>query len=275
MFSMMLILMSFEPTLAKPISQTNSSAANMSVGGAGRAAVTPAEAASLNPAILAHLRGRDLHSATFSNEWSLGIAENAPDTIVPAAFRFHRRKWRENNQEFIESDLRLALGQFISPQWAFGITGHQREIRLMEASWTSVNFDVGIMGVLSPRLSVAMVAYDALRPSELVPEGLRRPVRTGIGANYLMTEMVRFRLDYLTAGNNDWGRGEWMLGYEASLSQWLVVRMGGQWNVEVGEDRAAIGFGLELPRFRLAYAYKTGITPGLEDIHSVDLGIPF
>jgi hypothetical protein len=51
--------------------------------------------------------------------------------------------------------------------------------------------------------------------------------------------------------------------------------MGLQSNREREIELATAGFGLELPRFRLNYAYQTGITTGLEDVHSVDLGIPF
>lgn len=248
----------------------------MAVAGSGRAAIVPNEAASLNPATLAHLRGRDLHSAFFGDEWSVGISENSADTMIPAAFKFNRRKWRSGTKEYIESDLRLAMGQFISERWAFGVTAHQRDFQLGEASWKGINVDAGLMSVINRRLSAALVLYDLFSPNtNELPEDLRPSPRTGIGATLLLSEQVRLRLDYLTSRQHTWTSGTTMLGYESFLSQWLVVRMGLQSDREREIELATAGLGLELPRFRLNYAYQTGITTGLEDVHSVDLGIPF
>lgn len=269
------VVMLLEPTSAATSSQTNSSAVSLSNGGSGRAATTPSEAASLNPAILAHLRGRDLHTSYFGDEWSVGISENSPDTAVPAALKFNRRKWMSGVSEYIESDLRLALGQFLAPKLAFGITAHQREYQLIDSSWQNVNMDVGIFAVVSPRLSLALIGYDLLPSGDNMPREIRPTGRGGVGVNFLFREHVRLRADYLSGSENNWGQGVAMVGYESFLNPWLVVRMGGRWDQEQDINLATAGFGFELPRFRLNYAYQTGITTGLEDVHSVDLGIPF
>lgn len=270
------LCMWLEPTAVEASAQTNSSAVAMATAGAGRAAIVPNEAASLNPATLAHLRGRDLHSAYFGDEWSVGLSENSYDTVIPAAFKFNRRKWKSGSKEYIESDLRLAMGQFLAERWAFGVTAHQRDFQLGEASWKGINVDVGTMLVFNRRFSTALVFYDLFSPrADDLPSELRPSARTGIGATLLLSELVRLRVDHLTGPEHTWTRGTTMLGYESFISQWLVVRMGLQSNREREIELATAGFGLELPRFRLNYAYQTGITTGLEDVHSVDLGIPF
>lgn len=205
----------------------------------------------------------------------MGISENSPDTVVPAALKFNRRKWKSGNQEYIESDLRLALGQFLAPRLAFGLTAHQREFQLADASWQNVNVDAGIIAILHPRLSMALVGYDLMGSGDEMPRHLRPSPRTGVGFNFLFQEHVRLRADYLSAAEHNWGKGITMLGYEAFLNPWLGVRMGGRWDQEQDLNMATAGFGFELPRFRLNYAYQTGITTGIEDVHSVDLGIPF
>lgn len=281
---MMILILNIwaEHTMAIGISQTNSSAKSFSLGGGGRASVSSVDVALFNPAILPHLRGRDIHTTRFGQDWSIGVMENAPDKIIPAALHYHRSKEISIDQGTIEhSELRLTLGQFISERVSFGVTGIQREARTFLRSWGENQIDLGVMMVPHPAVSIAAVWYDAYsntQAEELALGMKRQSPQYALGINYLMSSISRVHLDsifYTASSSEDFSGQTLHFGYEVSINRWMLFRLGAQQKKEESKEVLySGGFGFDLPRFRLNYGYSP-IRGEDSEVHSIDFGIAF
>jgi hypothetical protein len=129
--------------------------------------------------------------------------------------------------------------------------------------------DVGFFLVARKTLSFALVAYNLFtEDADRSMLGRMHSKRTALAANYLFGEIVRLRLDLLSGSRNQWKRYTTMMGYEILMNQWWRVHLGGFRNLEEDTEAGTVGFGLDLPRFRLNYAYQTGSTAEVNGIHS-------
>ncbi|MBX2988229.1 MAG: hypothetical protein KF802_10055 [Bdellovibrionaceae bacterium] len=229
----------------------------------------------LNPANLVHLRHRDLHTATTRDGWVVGVTDNSPDVLVPAALSFAKGKTTSQGNEMFEEDLRLALAGLVVPQLSVGLSAHQFEVKSREKVWRQLNADFGATWTVTPELGLAAVAYDFLDSDRELPDEVRLRPRTGLGMNYVYRNFMRARADIVSDGGNHFGRRSLLLGFETYMNKYFLARLG--WGDERANDRqiGTIGFGLDLPRFRLNYAYQTALKGELENWHAIDLGIPF
>lgn len=255
--------------------QTFSSASSIANGGAGRASVEANDITNLNPAMLVHLRNRDLHTFATTDAWSVGISDNAVDSIVPAALTYSRSKFGENAFETKSDDLRLSLAGFVAKNLSMGVTASQRTYHRGPMDWMQVNADLGFAWIATPKLGFALVGYDLMSPNENLPEDLRSTRRSGVGATYLLNETFRLRADYVSGRENNFGRGSTLLGYEVIFNDFVAFRLGYSNEKEAERDLMGAGIGFDLPRFRLNYAYQSALRGVSEVRHSVDLGIPF
>ena len=172
-------------------------------------------------------------------------------------------------------DLRLTLGGFVSSKLAMGLTAHQMEIRQDDATFYQSNANLGFSYVVGSALGFGAVFYDLMSSSleEGDPAAPQRQI--AVAAHGLVNEVIGLRMDVLSAPQNDFGKPKIMLGYESYLAEFILFRLG--WNHDVlnGQEVGSVGFGLNLPRFRLNYAYQTGIRGGFDPRHFIDLGVPF
>lgn len=253
------------------------SAASSATAGAGRAAVEAADIHSLNPAMLVHQASRDFHTGFAKNSWVVGITDNARDSLVPAGLSFARSRIIPTaGAEPIQlEDLTLSLGGGLGRNFSLGVTGHQKEARLLQQRWSQNNLDVGFAWVPKRNLGLALVAYDVLGEDEAAPAFFRSAPTSALGVNYLYGDFVRLRMDMVSEANHSFHRPSVLAGYESQLNQFFLVRLGYGFLNSESRDVATGGIGFDLPRFRLNYAFQVPAKGGGETWHTVDLGIPF
>ena len=255
--------------------QTPSSATSIGNAGSGRASVEAGDIQDLNPAMLVHLKGRDLHSALTGEGMTVGITDNSKEVMLPGALAYQTSTTNKNSISTRAEDLKLSLAEFVSKQWSFGITGHQMSFQRDPATYHQNNVDMGVTWIATPKLGLAVVGYDLMSPNVQVPLDLRTTTRTGFGLTYLFRDFVRFKADVVSSSNNNFQPASTLLGYEASLNQFLLIRFGYGTEPEYSRESLAAGVGLNLPRFRINYGYMATIHGDGDNRHSVDLGIPF
>lgn len=272
-----LVVLAFQLITGVAIAQPYSGSVMSATGGAGRASVEAGDAPFLNPSIIAHLRGRNLQSSFAHDEWSIGMTENVSDSPVPAALAYAQKTHRpELPGDIVEQDLRLSLADFVRKHVALGVSLHQYIVNTRENSYRQVNGDVGL--TINPRENwgMGLVVYDLVATDPLdVPVVYRLRTKTGWGLSWLPRESLRLRADVLSAGGNNFGRPNAMLGLESTYNQFIMVRVGYQNDHDLSQEIFATGFGFNLGKFHVNYAYQTSIKGDFGIRHSVDLGIPF
>lgn len=272
---MALILSVFYVSPETARAQTTS-AASIGAGGTGRASVEASAIHDLNPAMLVHLRDRDLHSAVVSDGWSVGMTDNSQDILMPAGLSWRTQKTTsDRSADLVATDLRLSLGGFFSKTVSLGITGKQQRWTQGEAEWNQINGDIGLGWIATKKIGLGLVMSDIYGEREELPRTLRTPTRTALGLNYLYREFIRLRADVVSAARNDFKRPALLMGYESSLNEYFLVRFGYGIDHEKDREYASAGIGLSLPRFRLNYGLEAKVHGEGESLHSVDLGIPF
>jgi hypothetical protein len=92
----------------------------------------------------------------------------------------------------------------------------------------------------------------------------------------LLSDFFRARLDLSRQleFNPD---GEWQIqgGFESFISEFIVLRLGYDYNHLTQENNFTIGLGFEGPRLKLDYAYVDNGNRLGGALHSIDLRIPF
>lgn len=226
--------------------------------------------------MLVHLKGRDIHSTFVSDGWSIGMTDNAQDSVVPAALGYATTKTAfDGADDLISKDLRLTLAGFVAKSLSIGVTGKQQSWSQGPLDWHQLNADVGLGWIATPKLGVGLVVTDVYGDKDDLPTTLQTPTRTALGLNYLYREYIRFRADAVSAARNDFKRTSLLLGYESSLSEYFLVRLGYGFDHENDREYGSAGFGFELPLFRVNYGFQARVKGEMEDRHSIDLGIPF
>lgn len=264
-FAIFLISLPLWASLENTTRQTSSISSGL--GGAGRAAVAPGDVSTLNPANLAHLRGYYLYSRYLPGETAYGISDNSPETVIPAAVYFYHNKDEKN--------FKFSLAEKVSKRLSLGISGSYYQFHQEDTSASRSNMDFGVSYVVKENLGFALVGYNLLGASSdpLIRE--QTAALIGIGSHYIYKGFLRFRGDYVTGNNYKMNDGQLMFGIENYINRWVTWRLGYQENLSKIKDLATIGWGFDLPKFKLNYAYltETGSKPIVR--HSVDLSIPF
>lgn len=266
-------LVHLNPTYAA--TQTSSTAASLATAGTGRASVEAGDVHELNPAMLVHLRGRDLHSAASGDSLSVGISDNARDSIIPAALAWKRARTEKAGLETRREDLRLTLADVVKGNLSMGVTGRQTSYIRGGVDWREVNADVGFAWIATPKVGLGLVVSNSFPGREDMPDDLIARPQTSFGVNYLWSESVRFRGDLISGAGNHFGKSVLAGGYEAALNRFFVARLGAATDAGLNREIASAGFGFDLPRFRINYGVQGVVRGEGETWHSVDLGIPF
>ncbi len=237
------------------------------LGGAGRAAVAPGDVSTMNPATLAHLRGYYLYSKYLPGEMAYAISDNTIDSVIPASVYYY--------QNIQEKNFKLSFAEQVRKKLSFGATGSFNQYKHGEEFISRGNMDLGLSFVPQNNMGFGLVAYNVLGPSgnDLIKE--QTAPQIGFGSHFMYKGFLRLRADYVTGNNYKMSDGQVMVGTENYLNRWMTLRLGYQENLSDIRDLATAGWGFDLPKFKLNYAYltETGSDPTVR--HSVDLSIPF
>lgn len=256
------------PSLASLESTTKQTgSASSALGGAGRAAVAPGDVSTLNPATLAHLRGYYLYSKYLPGEMAYAISDNTMESVLPASVYYY--------QNIQEKNFRLSFAEQMTRKISLGVSGTYYQFKNGEEFISRANFDMGLSFVPRSNVGFGLVAYNLIGASanEVIKDQTSPLI--GIGSHFIYMGFLRFRADFVTGNNYKISDGQFMFGAENYLNRWMTFRLGYQENMGNIKDIATAGWGFDLPRFKLNYAFlsETGSEPLVR--HSVDLSIPF
>lgn len=237
------------------------------LGGAGRAAVAPGDVSTMNPAMLAHLRGYYLYSRYLPGETAYAISDNTPDSVIPASVYYY--------QNIQEKNFKLSFAEQLTKKFSMGASGSFYQFKHGEEFISRGNLDMGFSFVPRSNIGFALVAYNLLGASgnEFIKD--QTAPQIGVGSHFIYKGFLRFRADYVTGNNYKVSDGQFSFGAENYLNRWMSLRMGYQENLGEIKDLGTLGWGFDLPKFKINYAYltETGSDPTVR--HSVDLSIPF
>ena len=237
------------------------------LGGAGRAAVAPGDVSTLNPAMLAHLQGYYLYSKYLPGETAYSISDNTIESALPASVYYY-----QNAQE---KNFKLSFAEKFTRNVSLGFSGSFFQYKRGDEFISRSNLDLGLSFVPKGNLGFGLVVYNLLGPAgnEYIRESTAPLI--GFGSHFIYKGFLRFRADFVTGNNYKISDGQFMVGLENYLNRWMTLRIGYQDNMGDIRDLATAGFGFDLPKFKINYAYlaETGSDANIR--HSVDLSIPF
>lgn len=256
--------------------QIYSSASSASMAGAGRAAVEAGDVNYLNPAGLVHLRGRFFVGTFTENDLTLGLSEASKEVVVPASITYFQSKTKDDfGTEFKTQDTRLSLADFVVNKFSMGITGIMNSSSINQSDYNQTNANLGFFYTPLDTLGLGAVFYNLFSEKAEVPEIIRLQRQTGIGFQYIYKSFLRYRLDVLSAKNNNFGKPAYMTGFETLLNEWVSVRLGYQNDILANRELGAMGLGFNGPVFSVYYAYQKSIKGAYFGRHSIDLSLRF
>ena len=259
----------------------------MGAGGAGLASAEVSESVFLNPASLAHApsfssgwfyKDGFVKGENHTTDYGATFVDNSKDVFVPGAFSYIKRNRNfEGLAPADETYWQVAVGKFMHDQFSMGLTLYYLAIETDGKKYTRLNGDLGFMWNPSPNFGWGVVIYNLRKPDLETPDYLNYKPFAAIGLNFILTELVRVRMDIgQQLIDNPLGRHVIKAGLETFINRFVVLRLGGQFDRLVGTDETTLGLSFLGPRFSLDYAInyrQSDVSKG--PLHSVDLRIPF
>lgn len=251
-----------------------------SIGGAGRAAITPEEVGLLNPAALVHQKGYQLSTAyrdmNVREDGSIynflaHISENQPDTMFPLAVTYH--KTRNFNYRAIDrtEDIHLTTANMIIPNLSLGfdVVRHTYETSVDEDDeWDG---SVGLMYIVTKDLGLGLVHRNVLDSDSPY---LYRTVEFGV--NYLFGDFLRFAADVVYATEKNPNKEAiYMFGMEHEIVEKLPLRIGFRGDDVINENYWTLGFGWVGPKIGFDYTLERNFSETGEFASSFDLKVYF
>jgi hypothetical protein len=251
------------------VAQVYNSSVSVATGGTGRAAVEPGDSSFLNPATMAHLGGRFVFTSFAEKDFAAFLSDNTKESTLPAAASYVQRTIQTKTVgEMKENDIGVTLSEFFYEKWSVGLTGHYLTQEVNNATYHTINADLGFLYTPNSSVGIGFVGYNLFPENDNVPKEVRGKAKVGAGFNYLFKSAARFRVDADSEGYIG-------LGLETFLNRFIVVRFGFSDDFDESQPRAAAGIGFSGPRFRLNYAYYGNTQNSSDYRHSIDLIIPF
>lgn len=250
------------------LAQVYTSSVSAATGGTGRAAIEPGDTLLLNPATLPHLKGRFLFGSFAKDELAVSLSDNTEESTLPAGVSFVQKKSDISMGELKQQDLALSLAEFVVNKLSVGLTGHYLQQKVLAASYTQTNADLGFMFTPNSNVGLGLVVYNVLGEKTDVPKELREKTSVAAGFNYIYHDTIRFRVDATS-------KSVFATGLETYLNKFFITRLGYSNDTENERQLLTAGFGFNGPRFQINYAYQANTQKSGDYRHSVDLIIPF
>jgi hypothetical protein len=259
------------------------------LGGAGRAAMDPAEIAYMNPAGLAHI------SHVFTNvNYGLGdhpvdgqlhqfgilLSDGSAENLFPGALSYGQKKVdRPDGTTADEQDYSVAISTFDHSGFSLGLSGH-RLVHTETPGGTKYiqdNASLGLMIVPIEDLAFSFSIYDFLPTDDATPNGIRLVPTYALGSFYKFLDSFSLRLDLVRPDTyNPDHRTNVMFGAESFIRKNFAVRVGWQWREVLFEERLfTAGFGYRGPRLSFDYSFQKDTLVSGGARHLFDLWLPF
>lgn len=285
-FSLMFIFLFFHGYAAESSSGYFTGPVAAAMGGAGRAAVDPAESHFRNPAVVAHSpqidlaayyqdgsHGPQLHETAFG----LSIVDNTGDTICPGAIGYLKARRTFPGMNVNENYVHASLGSFVAKQISFGAAAiyvnHEVENGKEYKQWDGM---VGFLYTPNSNTGLALTYSYFANPSSDLPKILRLMPTLSLAGHYIFEDFLRFRLD-VSRWEKDNVDKKWIIesGLETKMPNYFILRLGSQWNDIERRSYLTAGLGFDGPRLKVDYSFQKMRGPGGYAMHGVDLRVPF
>lgn len=271
-------------TLMAGISEAHVSAISAATARSGRAAIESYDVPFLNPAGIAYVKGYNFASGVsrlrspegaLQEEFALSLADNTQDTVVPTNLAYVQKKDVSDGTGWVQKDLRLSLGNFISGRNALGLGLVYRQDEESLGKSQQLNLVLGSLVALSENLGLAVVLENVAPMMNSGTPRERLSSRVGMGLSYIHGRVLRSRLDLTSGENSNFGLPTLAVGLENYWNRWLIFRLGASRDQERREDIRSAGFGFDGPRLGIHYAFQSVVGEQTEESrHSIDLGFP-
>lgn len=268
-------------TLAQAESMVGAVSAGM--GGTGRAAIQSNESLYLNPASIALLNrffaGASYQSGftnrdTTRHTYSLVMTDATEGLMFPGSLGYRRHQISSLGSRYIENDFKVGLSRRLHSRLSMGVGFNHliAENELSGSQTTQNNGDIGLLIGLDPNWGLGVTGENIIKPSEGVPDPLRRSSQIAIGTQAIFDHYLTVRYELLmplyTESNSYLGH---RAGLNVDLQSYFNFSMGYSVDDYRGQNWVSAGFGWMGPRLKLAYSYQNEQRQKLGDRHLVDL----
>jgi hypothetical protein len=246
------------------------------MGGAGRASVSPLEAAYMNPAQLAFISQNHFYGFFLDEELQnedikkIGVAgiDTTTSTLFPGSFTFTHGNIDTAAGKIKTRNYELSLGRREYEKVAFGITLKRQEWDGLGVEEADHDANIGITYAPVKELGLAFVTYNVIEDSKT-----RTPRKYALGSYYILDPFAKFALDlaYQEEDNADKGL-DLMTGFTVPFGE-VDMLFGYSKLSVINEEFFTTGFVWNGPRLSLAYAFREG-SKGSKT-HNIDFGFFF
>ncbi|HPI40443.1 MAG TPA: hypothetical protein PLJ21_06540, partial [Pseudobdellovibrionaceae bacterium] len=160
-------------------------------------------------------------------------------------------------------------------QWSMGIALHQNRKITADRTQTLNTFDLGFLFTPKSYLGIGLVVYNISQNPDNEFSDFLKQNQVGVGSNFIYTEHLRVKLDWLSSENGSYENSVISTGFETFYSNWFKLGFGVNQNLTSSLIHYSVGFGFIGPKFNVHYAYVTAKENDLDSSHSIDLAIPF
>lgn len=278
------LLASFEFMPLTVCAQMFNGPVSRATGNTGRAAIEFSEGPLLNPAVitqtqgagLAVHRGSSLWAAAPHDEFALVVVDRSPGVLLPASFTAVLRQEAEGSTL---QDYQFILAHQPMGRVSVGVAVHhlRYEKPTQEIDFSSNNMHLGLLYTPYANLGFALVAYNVFPEAEAPTHAqvMEALPGVGIGAQYYMSEMIRFRMDMAKNFSASEGNAlDAMFGFETYVLVNLAVRMGYAWQNTRGKELFTTGLGWKGPRLSVDLALQKDIHAAGGWSQLIDLHLP-
>lgn len=255
-------------------------------GGAGRAAIDGGESAFMNPASTAHLRnyfiGLHYNRADHPIEgdysrYAIQIADGTEGNLIRGSASYYRNSIElRGGGSRTDQDFQIGIGGFAMPRFALGLSAHYLQQSGQGRDDSQINTNFGAIWSPIDSLGLAFVAYDFAPVSPDVMAGRKLVPTYALGAQYVLSEFARFRLDMVRPDLQVWKerRQNVQGGLESFFANMFVFRLGyGAMEVD-NQSVVTASLGYRGPRLSLDYSFQKDIRSEGNVRHFVDLWLP-
>ncbi len=261
-------------------------AQSLSLAGTGRAGLESAQAALINPSLVALSNSEILLTYVDGAPAEHGQITNFGVTAVEAdlenvsngalSYRNLRRSGPGLNSPVSGELWHGALGKVIHPRLAMGASVYRLTYATsgqdIPEQW---NGSFGLTFLATQNLGLAYVLDSPFGVNDRIPLLLREGLAHSAALFYKPVENSRFRMDLSKREfNNPSDNLDLGVSFELKSREYIILRFGHKWEGSTGENKLGAGFGFSGPRLKVDYGFQQNLAFS-ESMHSVDLRITF
>lgn len=258
-----------------------------STGRAGVAANDNGEQIFMNPAAMVHGKSfvhgyfyrRGTSEEDEENDWlGLTIQDNSENVFLTGGFLYGQEsRTFQNLANYKERRIQVSVAKFVTDHISMGLSAYniRREV-FNDKEYEFYDGDLGLLWNPHPQFAIGAKYDNWAKHGDEAPDHVQLKDRLTIGANYVVLDRVRARLDLSQQlEDNPEDRVDFRTGLESFIDTFFVLRFGFERDQLADRKYYSAGMGFTGPRLRIDYSYRKNADYSGGALHSVDFRIPF